>query len=450
MKYWILTGLTLSAFTLSILGKKKIAMAMLFFFIPFYANPFRQEGYYFLMGINAFVVWGIWSGDFMCKVIQGERINVRTLSARSLALLYCLIVGVVLGLSNDRTAQFEFAYGHSLTQSLINCSLFIVTILLFLRITADYSRDYEFQDRLCLVLILTPFLQLGCLIVYLFGFNNALPSFLINVMHVEENFDRFAGLLIDYELIVDYSLIMISCALVLIVRGKYILTAILSILSSGVIGVFSGTRAFAAVTIVFSGLLLIIMIWRYGTSGRVFRLLLFGGASILVIGFICIEMFPEGPVFERLESSLWFFKKGDYKEAINRDILKALPIIINSSGIFGNGSMLISKIDDDWMVFHNVYLGIYANYGIVGLLLVGWLLGSSIYKLVALIRKGKDRQLSESALILLAMLLSLMMEQMKISALRMISIMLLYGFVFLIIDFNYQRVEGWRDDEARN
>lgn len=437
LKYAILAIFTLYVLHLTLFDKKKIAVQILFFFIPFFANPFRDKGIFFLLGLNAFLVWAIWIGQTLRNVIIKKEVSWCVLSPRLRVLYYFLFVGIILAVSRGNSPDLSFSCHHSLNQSLLNFSLYIITIILFLKIMVEYRYDYNFQDRLCLILILTTFFQFGSFLSYSFGLTKFLPAFLSSPPEYAEGFYRFTGLLGDYELIVDYVAIVICLALIFIHRGKHKIISLISIVIGGVIGVLSGTRSFFVVCALFMFFLSFLYVIKFKLSRGVIKSFFISVVAIIAIGVFVIKFVPNETIFKRFEDSVYYFKKGKYEKSFNRDLGKAIPIVVRHTGFWGNGSMIISAVDRDVMVFHNLYLAVYSNYGVVGLLALIFLLGGNILRLQEIINRSSDKRLINNAIIFQALLFSLLFQQMKISAIRSISILLLYTFIFLLIHFNY-------------
>jgi hypothetical protein len=159
----------------------------------------------------------------------------------------------------------------------------------------------------------------------------------------------------------------------------------------------------------------------------------------LLLWITASHFIPSAPIFKRSEDAFYYFTKGDYNKSINRDFGKAIPIVVANSGFWGNGSFLISRINCDVMVFHNLFLGVYANYGVIGLLALFYLFLSNVLRLYRIISSSFDKQLVNASIVLLTLLFSLLFQQMKVSALRSISILLLYTFVFALINLNYSK-----------
>ena len=450
LKHLILVSLVFLTFGLVLCGRKKSGVEILFFFMPFFANPFRDEEYYFLLGVNAFLVWAIWLGGWTSGVIAGNGMRVKNLSPKAFVPWVFLLGGATVGLLNDRVSRLELLCGHSPVQSMVNFSLFIATLVIFASIMAEYRWDYKFQDRLCFILLLTPFAQFGSYAFYALGYEPFLPSFLVHVVHTEDGFTRFAGLLVDYELIIDYCLIIISLGLLSILEGRHRAMSLISIVLCVFIGLLSGTRSFFVASGIFSILLAVIFLVRYGITRELILMLSVGVLAAVTAYLVTSKMMPTDVIFQRLETSIYYLRKGDYAESINRDLLRGLSTLLRNSGVFGNGSMLIWRIDDDATVSHNLYFGVYAAFGLGGILFLFWLLGSSLSKLILTIIRAGERVLVERSVVFLALLLSLMVQQVKISAIRMIGVLLLYAFLFLMIDFGYSRMRARENGEHKD
>jgi hypothetical protein len=404
-----------------------MAIVILFFTIPFLAAPWRESGYY--VGLNAFLVWAIWLGDRVRRVITHDATTDWTVISGKLRLLYYfLLLGAVLGLFNERSYMFYFA-GHTPTQSIINFSIYIITVILFIKIMINYRYDFEFHEHLCLVFIATSFLQLASFAFSVTKFV-PLPAFLIAPEH-----DRFSGLLADYELIVDYSLIVFGLSAIKVIQNKHKYFGFVGGLVSLVIGLLSGTRSFVIGIFLFLGLSMILSLKEKHETKK---LTWFAAAFILALLLILFGRFDyELFVIQRLSKSLQIYSEGGaFLDVIGRPLIASLPNIIKSSGFWGNGSYLISAINGDSMVAHNLFFAVYANYGVPGVLCTMYVFLYSIFILYRVVFSHNiGRCLKNEAIVFLALIISCFVNQFKISAIRNLSSILTYTMLFLFIYF---------------
>ncbi len=438
LKYIILSFFTVAAFFLVLFNKKKVAVGMLFFFLPYLAAPFYESSFAFRLGLNAFLIWSIWLGQCFQTAITKEYINWNVISPRINVLYYFLLIGGVLALLHEN--YYEFTFGNPLSpmtplESCVNFTLFILTAFFFINIMIEYRYDFQFQDRLLFIFILTSFLQFGSFIFTYLELDSFFPSFLLTNKFDPVSY-RFSGLFGgSYELIVDYAMLVIGFSIILLIKGKYIFLTISSMIFGFLMALLSGTRSFFVTLIIFVFLVIVFFIIKFGMSRELIKLSLCALGTLLLINFIINNFIPVETIFNRLDTSIYYFKAGDFQHATNRTWIGSLPNIVNNSGLLGNGSLIISQINKDHMVSHNLYYAIYANYGIIGLFALFFLIFSALSKLCLIIKKSKNKKLSQETIILLAVLISLCIQQLKFSAIRDISGILMYTFLFLLVHF---------------
>jgi len=431
LKYLILIFFVVLDFILVLSNKDKIAIGILVATIPFAAHPFINANFPILLGLNAFIIWSIWLAQIVKKNLFNIQSNSWTVISKKVRYLYYfLIVGLLLPIIKSNYSNFNLGR-YTPFESIINYSLSILTIILFIKIMVNYRYDFEFQDKLMAIFISTSFLQFGSFVFNYTGYGHLLPKFLVTQQEFSELYYRFSGLLGDYELIVDYSMAVIGFALILIIKRKYIFLSIGSILMATLIGILSGTRSFLVILLIFMFFVYIFFTIKLHLYRKTFKFILQIAFISFIVIYVIENLVPAYTIFARTSESIEYLREGDIPTAINRNLVKAFPVIIKNSGFLGNGSMLIYQIEGNGTVYHNLYYAVYANFGIIGLFALLYLIFSSTSLLFKIIRKTKNMQLSQESIILLALLISLFVQQMKISATRYISSMLVYAFIFL-------------------
>jgi len=436
LKYLILIISILITTSLVILDKKKTAIIILFICLPFAAAPFKNSDFFeFRLGLSAFIIWAIWSGQLIKTAIYKRIIRWDIISPKLNFLYYFLVVGFVT--SFFYVGDKELTFGSPIVpmtsfESQINYTLFIITTILFLKIMAEYFKDYKFQEKLIIVFISTSFIQFGSFILSYFGFERVVPKFLLGGGFDLETF-RFTGLLDDYELIVDYSLIVVAFSIILLIKGKKILLSVCTLLTGGMIGLLSGTRSFFIILGIFIITLFNAFLVKFGITMKFLRYLLIGVNIAMTIILVVPQLSFTHIILDRSENAISYLKAGDLEKATNRDWIRAIPIIAEKAGIFGIGSLCISEIKGDYMVSHNLYYGIYAMYGIIGLIGLLYLLFVMLSKLYLIIKESKNTILVQDAIVLFALFVSLLIQQIKVSAIRHFPMILIYTFLLFII-----------------
>ena len=120
----------------------------------------------------------------------------------------------------------------------------------------------------------------------------------------------------------------------------------------------------------------------------------------------------------------------------NRNFGQAIPSILNNTSILGNGAFFFNTLDHDEMVSHNLLLASFAKFGIPGVFLILYLFYKSSLMMLRVIKNNYiNYSYKSEAIILLSLLLSLFLQEMKISAIRFLSPMLIYTMLFMHIYF---------------
>jgi len=431
LKYLVLIFFVLLDFILVLLNKDKIAIGILMATIPFAAHPLANAKFPILLGLNAFIIWSIWLAQIVKKNLFNIRFTNWNVISKKLRFLYFfLIAGLLLPLIKSNYVNLNLGR-YTPTESIFNFSLSVFTLIAFIKIMVNYRYDFEFQDKLMAIFILTSFLQFGSFLFNYIGYGHLLPKFLVTTTEFSETYYRFSGLLGDYELIVDYSMAVIGFALILIIKKKYIFLSMVSIFTATLIGILSGTRSFLIILAIFILFVYIYFIIKLHLYRKTFKFILQIAFISFIVIYVIENLLPAYTIFTRTSESIEYLRERNIPAAINRNLVKAFPVIFENSGFLGNGSILIYQIEGDGTVYHNLYYAVYANFGIIGLFALLYLIFSSTSLLFKIIRKTKNMNLSQESIILLALLISLFVQQMKISATRYISSMLIYAFIFL-------------------
>jgi hypothetical protein len=148
----------------------------------------------------------------------------------------------------------------------------------------------------------------------------------------------------------------------------------------------------------------------------------------------------EYTVFARFDETLYQFNNNQKVEKLtNRDFSKASSDLISNTNILGNGSFYFYKFNGNEMVSHNVFLAMYAKFGLPGLLILLGLLFYNLNLLISIIKRPKKASIKKEATLYLIILVGLIMQELKISALRNISVLLIYTFLFYNIYCMYLR-----------
>jgi len=419
------------AFLQCLLKNEKTIIKLLIFTLPVRT---LFESTMIPIGLNGILIWAVWFA-FLIKHKKSsfKLINWNVITAQLNWLYYIITIGILIGYF-DITILDTYTKSSKISQ-IFHISLNLITLVFFIKILVNYRENIKFQNTLKLVFTASIFIQILPLIAHYFGVLN--NFYLLSFVTFEDNLigsevARFAGLLGDYELIVDYCLIVIAIAFINVLNKRYVSFSIMAMLISIGIGIYSGTRSFLVILPLF--FLVFYFIGFYYNLNR----------NKLLISSICIGYFSyflfinyssDIIVFERLKGALEIYSQsGNLNDASNRHFDKSLKnLLLNSNLSLGNGSLEFNQIKGDEMVSHNVLLHVYAKYGIVGLFLLVLLFARSIYFLFKLLSKSKLKIIKTEATVYLSLIICLFIQQMKISILRYQSTMLIYCFLFILI-----------------
>jgi hypothetical protein len=384
------------------------------------------------IGLTGILIWSIWFSIIIKRNNIGMKvINWKEISPKLLWLYLFIFLGLIIGLINVNsldtyTKESQFTQVFRLTMN-------ILTIVFFIKILVNYRTDITFQKKIKYIFTLSIFIHLIPIIAEKIGILNRLvaisyTTFEDSLIHIEVS--RFSGLFFDYELIIDYCLIIIGLSLSNILqnqRKKFI--SFLTILIALFIGLKSGTRSFLIILPIFfiSFYMLSLLFSIYRRKFTVFFLTLLG-----LVYFFVIKFSSQIIIFERLfEAKKIYSSTGNLNEASNRNFGKSIISILENVTPIGNGSLAFNQIKGDEMVCHNLLMHTYARYGIPGLLLLLILFLKSTVSILKNITKSKSKIQKLEGIILASLLISLFIQEMKISAIRYQHSMLIYVFLFM-------------------
>jgi len=435
LEYLVLIFFVALGFILVLLNKDKIAIEILVFTIPFAAHPFTDAKFPILLGLNGFLIIGIWLAQTIKKnLFHTQSTKWTVISKKVKYLYYFLIGGILLAFLKSDYSNFNLGR-YTPFESIINYSLSILCLILFIKIMVSYRYDFNFQDKLMAVFILTSFLQFGSFLFNYIGYGHLLPKFLVTSAEFSETYYRFSGLLGDYELIVDYTMVVIGFASILVVKRKYMFLSIASITISLLMGILSGTRSFFVIISIYLIIITFLFVIKFHMYQKIFKFVTIIFSASMLIYYLIQNFIPSYTIFMRFNKSIEYIREGNITGAVNRNLIEALPIVVRNSGFLGNGSLLIYQIEGDGMVYHNLYYAIYANFGIIGIIILLSLVISSILILYKIMKKTNEKRIAQESVILFALIISLFIQQIKISATRYVSSILIYAFVFFVVYF---------------
>lgn len=428
------------SFLLTFFGREKLIVRAIMFLLPF-AVLFSTSQ--LPIGLNGCLIWSTWLGlKSRDLYFKQKPLSWHLISKKLLWLYYFLIAGIIIGLM-----QTENPDAHTIispVNQIVNVSLYIVTIILFIKILIRYRNDYDFQDQLKLFFLLSVFLQLLPFILPSFG-SSAFSQDLLNNSSVEMSdtqilmdITRFSGVIGDYELIVDYAVIVIALAFIYLLSGRYKLLSAAVMMVAILVAFSSGTRSFLIV-LPFFFIIYFVINGQY-VKGNLTGGVIVGYASAIIVVGLLFYIFRDLPVFIRFQEAIGLYKRsGDLNEVSNRQILKALPDIFKNTSLLGNGSLYFTTFNGNEMVSHNLLLATFVKYGIVGVCMLLVLFVKPILLLIRTIKTSISAELQRESAVFVALLIALFVQELKISLLRYQTTMLVYTLMFIFVYFHLYR-----------
>jgi len=425
----------------------KNAIKIMVFFIPIVIIPFKKIG--LLVPLSGYLIIVIWICMKLKSLFGFKIVSWRVISKKVTWLYYVLILGIILGLlKNDIKLDYVTEISNNL--QILNFSLYIIIVIFFCKILVNFQYDTRFQKDLMVIFSLTIFLNLFSIIFTRFDINLPLPAFISefikNGYYVHySGLVRYFGLLSSYELIVDYCLIIIGLCLFLYFRGhKYL--PFLGTISSVLVALFSGTRSFIIIFVVFV-ICFVLLSSYYGIVKKsVEKYILILPIAFVLLLFIYFDFLENLPIFVRFRETVDLIRSGEYLLATNRDI-GGIGVVLRKINFLGNGSLFFTTVGSTNFVSHNLYLAIYAKYGIWGLFLIVYLFYQILHMLKQIIKR-KDIKVNyriQSA-IYYSIFVSLIIQQLKISSIRSVTYMLNYTFFFINIYFFSKSIKVMKCD----
>lgn len=360
-----------------------------------------------------------------------------SISNKVFYLYYFLFIGIIIGLLD--LPNLDTYTVASKNFQIYSLSFFIVVLILFIKILNVYSLNLLFQRKIRIVFVSSIFIQSMPFFLQNFGLRTLLLDSIYQTTYDSNSFEeiaRFSGFFGDYELIVDYVLIIIAFSLLeLINYKKKSFYFLLIILTSLYVGLISGTRSFLIILPLFLfNFYVLNIIYIKKNINFLFFIFLF----VFVVVFLMLFDLNSGDfiVFERFQDFLnSYISNGNLSNASNRNFSNLFSVLLESITPFGNGSVFFYEINNDEMVSHNLFFHMYARYGFIGVSLLFYLFYNSFLILLSSIKNNHSDKLRTEGIILAALLVSLFVQELKISGIRYQHSMLIYAYFFMCIYF---------------
>jgi len=437
LKEFLLLGIFIASFLLS--NKEKgLAYKILIFSLPFVYRPFLNYDFKIAFGVNSVIVFAIWLQTKLSNRFSGYQ-EEKILKNIKFFLFFIILYGIALPVIKEfNFVNYKFEYGMNAVESVVNFTISLVITFMFLELMWRIRNDIKLTQDLIKIFLLTLPVHLFynyLVITGVAGSQSSLDGSLLG---------RYSGFLGDYELIVDYATIILCFSLILINRSnKYIYFSIF--IGALLLGIMSGTRSFFVVLAIF---FIIIVISYYLSSKEkiksIISLVVYIFAFSISIYFL-FDYISESLIYRRMIDSYDLFSLGKYEESINRPFSSIFAMIFEYANFIGSGSMIVSELENDPFVFHSFYLSMYLNYGILGAMAVILFIGSVLLKIISKIRSTKVLSKKYALVIYLSAVMSLAVQQYKITLHREVSVILIYVFFLMQLYYelnreNYEKV----------
>lgn len=440
MKYYILILLTATCIYFILSGDNKKLFNVILFSITLNFQPLRD--YDILISFGGILIVVLF--PFYIVLSRGVKIDIN--------IIYCMVAIIVLSFIVGGFYE-EFSderFDNNWIELLNVAGMGFVCVIFYIMLVDYFFKEGEPLDAMT-PFIAAIFLHAFAMINSIYLFMPNAPDFLMGsvVVVLEKNFGvdgdvyRYGALMGDYELIVDYCLMVICFSLALLIGKKAVYFPSAAILVAIYVGFGSGTRSFF-VNIV---LALIIGYFLYIKYIPSMRKSISAGFFVLialcVLVFINIDFADEVNIFTRLANSMDNLMQGNSLEStVNRNYHGAIKVIYENIGIFGGGAYYFNEISGSEIVSHNVFIAIFLRYGIFGIIFAAYVI--IFYSKEIIVRFNLSRNNTEIAISILFLILGcvVFVQQMKVSALRSTSGMLMYTFLFcLFFSFGVKRAK---------
>ena len=442
MKYLILFGAIVFTFQAIRSGREKLAFAFIVAALPFEAAPFKGDS--FLIGLNGFLIWSFWFAYGM-KHGFAKIGSSGSIAVVKKYLLYFLVAGIVLAIFTNNTG-IDTAAAYTIPVQVFNFSLIVVTLVMFLDAFSLFGNDPEYMQNLMLVFVSTSIVQLISVVSPVLGYEGLLPAFLISnpVIHFDPAIEsvtvRYTGLIADYDIIIDYALMVMVFSVILISEGKKIVPAV-SVVSAVVVGLMSGTRSFIVGVAILVIAYLLYYVFLHFNSKRIFGIVLVC-VGIIIVGRVVLGIVGELQILDRFDVTLQLFSEGDVAGATNRQgLITNLGSFLAGGSVLGRGALFFDEMNGDELVSHNLLFAAYAKYGIIGIIAVLALLRKTVVSLYTSFSNSRNKEEKAEAMMYSVLFVLIFMQSMKVSPLRYLSSVLLHAFAYMMIYFFSVRIE---------
>jgi len=413
-------------------NKSTYSIMLIIFLSSFVANPLISYGVH--IGISGVLVWVV----FLLRQLKSNNKVVGIISWKMYGVIIGLAVyGLILGLTNVDNLRISLNKESNLVQ-IVNVTFYLFTIAIFIRISESSFFNIQRRYLLIKVFVFSVFFHLITILVINFGYGSIIPEFLTGSATIMEESDkdllgvvRNAGLIGDYELIVDYSIMVLLFSILLVLHKKNKLIGYCGIISAIIIGSFSGTRSFF---VVLTLIIILISFFNILFVRRKLQIIKMIVLFLLLFGILYFFLLKDLVVFQRLLFAFDLFDSGaGVQQVANRDFSSYLPHFFDITPFSGYGSMFFHSLYDNSLVSHNIFLALYVKYGFFGVFPYTLLLLFLLKKLIILVSKLKEGNLKIETILILSFFIGLIFQEYKVSAIRYFNTILMYTIYFMFL-----------------
>ena len=414
--------------------KINVIVYLIVFWISIAGNVFFKETY-LRLGVSSFLIFF----SYLClRIFHKNKINYISYESKAkLTFLFLLFYGFAL-LLFDVLPHLDNYTETPVTMQIVNVSGYVFIMYCFIDILGKIRIDKQTRNGIFLVFVSTIILQFVSILAFNLKVLSFLPSvFKSGVFVMDSNFQRYNGLFGDYELIVDYCMVVIAFSLILI-NNDFKILPIVTFLLAIFVGFASGTRSFLIILLIFFSVFYFSKIIILKEGGK-FIITIISIMFFLLFTFIIWEdklvyFFSQLSIVQRgLETLSLLRTTSNFDTLANRDYVDAFKLIFTNLNPLGYGPFEFNVVLGNGMFSHNVFFAAYVKYGIIGVFLLFFVFYKSVKFLIHEINLKYNRIYTYESIVFLALVISLFFQEIKISALRTVNSMLIYLLLFVII-----------------
>ena len=429
---------------LTINGNIKQAIYLCLFLLPFDSSVFFMK----IINTNGCAIAGLILGTMTSKP-EYLRINFYGKYLFSIIILISFSIINIFFLQEDNSALAWDIYFNVKSSSIF----FVTSIFLaisFYTILVNFIKDE--RDLInCMVSLILSVLYFFISFIGSYLYNLNLPIFLQyrisggDIIAKVSKF-RFAGFWADYELTNEFMFIIMGLSLWVLFNTKaekiHKVISFISIIFSLAMSIGTGTRSFLVMLILFSSIITFVFLSSKNVAFS--NKLIIGTIISLFSFFTVIAILNSDILYERtmetMENIDTFQSNqslSSFETALNRNYSQSYAQILETGGVFGKGAFFVSSLNGDIMVYHCLYYQLIINFGIIGLIIFIVFFCKLIKDLFSNIKFRTQNS------IIFALIISLLIDQIKINFFRENSHMLTYWVLFSFITVINKRI-NWK------